>query len=42
MWKASSSAAGQVSVEEKSHPAHARLKEVRVAADRVVLEAVFA
>jgi predicted transcriptional regulator len=34
--------AGLVSVEEKSHPGHGRLKEVRVAADRVVLEAVFA
>jgi predicted transcriptional regulator len=34
--------AGLVSVEEKLHPGHGRLKEVRVAADRVVLEAVFA
>jgi hypothetical protein len=42
MWKASSSAAGLVSVEEKLHPGHGRLKEVRAVADRVVLEAVFA
>ncbi len=34
--------AGLVSVEEKPHPGHGRLKEVRAAADRVVLEAVFA
>jgi predicted transcriptional regulator len=34
--------AGLVSVEEKLHPGHGRLKEVRAAANRVVLEAVFA
>ncbi len=34
--------AGLVSVEEKPYPGHGRLKEVRAAADRVVLEAVFA
>lgn len=34
--------AGLVSVEDKPHPGHGRLKEVRAAADRVVLEAVFA
>lgn len=33
--------AGLVQVEEKLHPGHGRLKEVRVAADRVTLEAVF-
>ena len=34
--------AGLVSIEEKLHPGHGRLKEVRAAANRVVLEAVFA
>lgn len=34
--------AGLVSVEEKPSPGHGRLKEVRAAAQRVVLEAVFA
>ena len=34
--------AGLVSVEEKPSPGHGRLKEVRAAAERVVLEAVFA
>ena len=34
--------AGLVSVEEKPSPGHGRLKEVRAAADRIVLEAVFA
>jgi predicted transcriptional regulator len=34
--------AGLVSVEEKPSPGHGRLKEVRAAADRVVLEATFA
>ncbi len=33
---------GLLSVEEKTHPGHGRRKEVRVAAQRVVLEAVFA
>lgn len=34
--------AGLVSVEEKPYPGHGRLKEVRAAAGKVVLEAVFA
>jgi predicted transcriptional regulator len=34
--------AGLVSVEERPHPGHGRFKEVRAAADRVVLEAVIA
>lgn len=34
--------AGLVCVEEKTHPGHGRLKEVRATAERVVLEAVFA
>ncbi len=34
--------AGLVSVEDKLHPGHGRLKEVRAAADRVVLKAVLA
>lgn len=33
--------AGLVCVEEKTHPGHGRLKEVRATAERVVLEAVF-
>lgn len=33
--------AGLVNVEEKPYPGHGRLKEVRAAADRVILEAVF-
>jgi len=33
--------AGLVYVEEKTHPGHGRLKEVRATAERVVLEAVF-
>jgi predicted transcriptional regulator len=32
--------AGLVSVEERLHPGHGRLKEVRAAAERIVLEAV--
>ena len=32
--------AGLVSVEERLHPGHGRLKEVRASADRIVLEAV--
>lgn len=35
-------AAGLVSVEEKPHPGHGRLKEARVTADRVILEAILA
>ncbi len=34
--------AGLVCVEDKPHPGHGRLKEVRAAADRIVLEAEFA
>jgi predicted transcriptional regulator len=34
--------AGLLHVEERTHPGHGRLKEVRAAADRIVLEAVFA
>ena len=34
--------AGLVRVEEKPHPGHGRMKEVRATAKRVVLEAVFA
>lgn len=34
--------AGLVFVEEKPHPGHGRLKEVRASADRVILEAEFA
>lgn len=34
--------AGLLQVEEKTHPGHGRLKEVRAVAERVVLEAVFA
>lgn len=34
--------AGLVNVEEKPYPGHGRLKEVSAAADRVILEAVFA
>lgn len=34
--------AGLVCVEEKIHPGHGRLKEVRATAERVLLEAVFA
>lgn len=34
--------AGLINIEEKPSPGHGRLKEVRAAAQRVVLEAVFA
>ena len=34
--------AGLVCVEEKAHPGHGRLKEVRATAQKVVLQAVFA